>query len=527
MTTPSSVPRRPRRWPQLIAAMTAAAVALTAGPAPGAEAAPAAAAATVPSPAITVPPPGTHGFPFLAEAEDLTAAGYTESEYFLSGVASSYTGLGVLGSNGRWPVAVTGRAPYRTRMLVRRPADPARFNGVVLVEWLNVSGQVDLSPDYWFAHDELLRAGYAWVGVSAQKVGVDGGIGDLPGLRQWDPARYGTLNHPGDQFSYDIFSQAGQALRTPGGPDPLAGLDVRTVLADGESQSALRMTTYVNAIHPVAKVYDGFLIHSNSALAAPIDALGLGMPLAVRIRTDLRQPTFVVLTETDVAGHAPARQPDTATVHTWELAGTAHGDQWALDRGDPTLRRSLGSQTPAPDCPAGSAPPNDGPGHYGIDAALAHLTTWARGGTAPPAAPPVTLLGGAVIRDPATGLALGGLRLPDVTVPTHTLSGLRAIGGGPFCGLYGARDPWNADADGWDRHDTGDPSDPALPVVAEPDLATLYPTHARYVAAVQAAADTAVAAGYLLAPDAARIVATAQASPIGGQGAAGSVPGKS
>ncbi|GIF06918.1 alpha/beta hydrolase domain-containing protein [Actinoplanes siamensis] len=511
MTAPVSVPCRPRRWPQLIAAVAAAAAALIVGPAPGA-----AVPAAVPGPTITVPPAGTHGFPFLAEAEDLPAAGYTESEYFLSGVASSYVGLGVLRPDGRWPVAVTGRAPYRTRMLVRRPADPARFNGVVVVEWLNVSGQVDLSPDYWFAHDELLRAGYAWVGVSAQEVGVDGGIGDLPGLRRWDPARYRTLSHPGDQFSYDIFSQAGQALRTPDGPNPLAGLAVRTVLADGESQSALRMTTYVNAVHPVAKVYDGFLIHSNSALAAPIDALGLGMPLTVRIRTDLEQPTFVVLTETDVLGHAPARQPDTATVRTWELAGTAHGDQWALDLGDPTLRRSLGSQTPSPDCPAGSAPPNDGPGHYGIDAALAHLTTWAQGGAAPPVAPPVAVGGGAVIRDAATGLAVGGLRLPDVTVPTRTLSGLRAIGGGPFCGLYGARDPWNADADGWDRHDAGDPSNPAPPASPEPDLATLYPTHARYVAAVRAAADAAVAAGYLLPPDAARIVAIAQAAPIGG-----------
>ncbi|GAA2879531.1 hypothetical protein Acy02nite_78070 [Actinoplanes cyaneus] len=517
MTAPLPVPRRPRRRPPLIAVLAAVAAVLMAGPAPDAAAAPATApAAAVPSPAITVPPAGAHGFPFLAEAEDLAAAGYTESEYFLSGIASSYVGLGVLGPSGRWQVAPAGRAPYRTRMLVRRPAEPARFNGVVVVEWLNVSGQVDLSPDYWFAHDELLRAGYAWVGVSAQEVGVDGGIGDLPGLRQWDPARYRTLSHPGDQFSYDIFSQAGQALRTPGATNPLAGLAVRTVLADGESQSALRMTTYVNAIHPVAEVYDGFLIHSNSALAAPIDALGLGMPLTVRVRTDLEQPTFVVLTETDVVGHAPARQPDTATVRTWELAGTAHGDQWALDLGDPTLRRSLGSQTPSPDCPAGSAPPNDGPGRYGMNAALAHLTTWAQGGTAPPAAPPIALSGSTVTRNAATGLALGGLRLPDVTVPTRTLSGSRESGGGPFCRLYGARDPWNADADGWDRHDAGDPSDPAAPANREPDLATLYPTHERYVAAVRAAADAAVTGGYLLPPDAAQIVATAQASPIGG-----------
>ena len=72
------------------------------------------------------------------------------------------------------------------KLLVRRPADPAKFNGTVVVEWLNVSGQLELSPDYWFTRDELLRKGYAWVGVSAQSVGVNGGLGEIKGLKGWD-----------------------------------------------------------------------------------------------------------------------------------------------------------------------------------------------------------------------------------------------------------------------------------------------------------------------------------------------------
>ena len=40
-----------------------------------------------------------------------------------------------------------GRFPYRTRMIVRRPADPADFNGTVVVEWQNVKAQFDLEAN--------------------------------------------------------------------------------------------------------------------------------------------------------------------------------------------------------------------------------------------------------------------------------------------------------------------------------------------------------------------------------------------
>ncbi|MBO2452012.1 hypothetical protein J4573_33340 [Actinomadura barringtoniae] len=479
----------------------------------------AAAATTAPAaadPVITTPSAGGHGFPFLAAAEDLKSLGYSENEYFIGGTATAYAKLGLWGSDGRWPVIPTVRAPYKTRILVRRPSDPAKFNGTVVVEWLNVSGQIELSPDYWFQREELLRKGYAWVGVSAQAVGVNGGLGQIHGLKGWDPARYGSLLHPGDAFAYDIFTQAGRALRSPNGPDPLAGLQVKTVLADGESQSAGFMTTYANAVQPVAKVYDGLMIHSNSAVGAPISGSLIDtafMPNPSKIRTDLPVPTFVVLTETDVPLASAARQPDTDSVVHWELTGTSHGDQWAYDIGDPTVQKSAGDAAPAPDCAAGSAPFNDGPGHYSMNAALRHLTTWAQGGARPAG-------GGAIDtskRDAATGLAAGGIRLPDVAVPTRTLTGLRdTSGSGIFCGLYGARDPWNADADAWDRHDAGDPSDPASPRDAEPVLSKLYPTHDDYVAKVKTAAQTSVDGGYLLPEDAAAIVTAAQDSGIGG-----------
>jgi len=46
----------------------------------------------------------------------------------------------------------------------------------VIVEWLNVSGGVDAAPDWIQGHVELIRDGFAWIGVSAQFVGVEGAV---------------------------------------------------------------------------------------------------------------------------------------------------------------------------------------------------------------------------------------------------------------------------------------------------------------------------------------------------------------
>ena len=102
-------------------------------------------------------------------------SGYVEHEYVASGTASSYSATGPLSGDGRWTFEPDGTAPYRTRILVRRPANAADFSGTVVVEWLNVSGGVDANPDYASLEEELTRQGHAWVGVSAQLIGVEGG----------------------------------------------------------------------------------------------------------------------------------------------------------------------------------------------------------------------------------------------------------------------------------------------------------------------------------------------------------------
>ena len=87
-----------------------------------------------------------------ANSFDLATVGYQEDEYFVSGTATSYTAPEALTPDGRWTVATGPSAPYTTRVVVRRPSDPAAFNGTVVVEWLNVSGGLDASPDWTYAH---------------------------------------------------------------------------------------------------------------------------------------------------------------------------------------------------------------------------------------------------------------------------------------------------------------------------------------------------------------------------------------
>ncbi|MCB0976316.1 MAG: hypothetical protein KDB02_02545, partial [Acidimicrobiales bacterium] len=266
-------------------------------------------------PAVKVVRELPEGTPFLGAAratKDLKAAGYVEHELEVSGTATSYEPEGDLPEDGDWKLKETGeKGEFRTRIIVRRPAKAADSNGTVLVEWLNVSGGLDANPDYSYTEDEILRGGYTWIGVSAQSIGIEGGPVAVPvakdnpmvsavigkGLKKIDPSRYGDLSHPGDQFSYDMFTQVARALRNDDGKI-LDGVPVERIIAMGESQSAFALTTYANGIQPLTEAFDGFLIHSRGGPGLPlsgrdkpdIDIASAITGSAVKIRTDLRAP---------------------------------------------------------------------------------------------------------------------------------------------------------------------------------------------------------------------------------------------
>jgi hypothetical protein len=442
-------------------------------------------------------------------AFDLATVGYTIEEYFLTGTATAYRNKGALRSDGHWRVEPATTAPYKTRIVVYRPADPARFSGTVLVEWLNVSGGLDAAPDWITLHTELVRSGAVWVGVSAQYVGIEAGSSPLTplagGLKSIDPARYGTLSHPGDSFSYDMFSQAGAALRAPNGPDPLHGLEIRKLIAAGESQSAFRMVTYVDAIDPVARVYDGFFVHSRGGSGAPLSQspqADIAAPEVVRIRSDVRVPVMTFQTETDLIslGSYPDRQPDARNFRLWESAGTSHADTYTLSvgfsdiGGDPDVAAVLEMASPIPGIIDCGSPVNSGPQHWVGKAAFAALERWVGGGRAPSHAPRLSIR----VSDGEPEFVLdehgnveGGIRTSYVDAPVAKLSGLGQTGAA-FCRIFGT-----------------------TVLFDEATIAALYPSNAAYVAAVEQSNDRAVRQGFLLAPDAELISEYVRSSGIG------------
>ena len=246
---------------------------------------------------------------------DLGEHGYVVEEFFIEGTARSF-------SEGPQGVQPAAEAEYRTRLVVARPSDPGECSGTVVVEWLNVSGGGDGSPDWAFMHRHIMRTRSAYVAVSAQRVGIEGGgiLGDMgTALKQVAPDRYATLQHPGDAFAFDMFSQAAQALRDH--PALLGGPAPACVIAVGESQSAVFLTTYINKVDALVEVYDAFLVHGRGSRGASLvgemgiprrdadaDLTELASTMA-RFRQEAadpivaaRVPVITVQSETDVVG---------------------------------------------------------------------------------------------------------------------------------------------------------------------------------------------------------------------------------
>ena len=348
---------------------------------------------------------------------------------------------------------------------------------MVLLEWQNVTAGYEIDAHWGVSWPHFVKYGYAWVGVSAQRVGVHGATavpGTTPdptapppvnnGLRAWSPARYDTLDVTAsgtvtdDALCYDIFSQAAQAVRgSAAGARPLGRLRPRLVLAVGASQSAGRLSTYHNAIHPLHGAVDGFYLLVGGA----------------GLRTDLDVKVMQYLSETDL-GRGPARRMvDSDKLRSWEVAGTAHSSWYSDQYRAPLVQRDLGTDPWPAEC---TLPPYSRVrGYYVINAQYDWLVRWIRTGEAPPTAPKLEFTADEVpvIARDEQGFALGGIRLPEIEVPTALNAG--ANSGATFCSLYGTYQPFDAAT-----------------------LNELYPSHLGYVRAVAQSARRNQRAGYIL-----------------------------
>jgi hypothetical protein len=446
----------------------------------------------VPVPTVTGPIPVTEtSYPFLATDIDLSQYGYVEEEYFIEGDGYTYDTSGAVNVDGtRIEVGgpnLDGTFPFKTRIVVRRPANPADANGTVLAEWYNVTAFRDIEWN-WFGDPEfMLKNGYTFVGISAQNVGISG-------LKAFNNDRYGTLsvnaadNPPtsNDLLSYDIFGAAVNAIRGNGtGVDPLPGFTPEVVIASGESQSCGRLAAHYNKIEPLQDIVDGYLLTvcgSSVRADRPDDKL-------IRIISETENRTQ--RTEVDF--------PDTTSIRHWEVAGGSHLPRMAWDRVANVLNRDFLPITVG--CQKFPLSLVQWP--FTANRAIKGLEDWVKTSTAPPIAPrgtyvpnpnfdPMLPISGSnpqVILDrDQYGIAKGGIRYPELTVPTGTNDGVNSpgTGGNPlfnnFCGLLGSNT-----------------------VFDQPTLSSLYTDHADYVAQYSQAVDEFLTTGFILAEDVPRL----------------------
>ena len=490
------------------------------------------------SPEVTGPVPNTtplrhqdHGYPYNATPVDLAKQGYVEEEFFLSGMANRYnTPSGERGS------VIDVDHPYTTRIVVRRPRQAARFNGTAIVEWYNVSQGHDGEYEWLQSYAHLIRSGYAWIGVSAQAVGVNA-------LKEWSPMRYSSLDVSrggtiiGDALSYDVFSAAALAIRGKANRDVMGGLKAQRLIATGHSQSAGRLYNYFHSVHPLtSKLFDAVLLHGGGG----------------RVSQDLNVKVFKYLDESDVIGQANARVPDSNGYRQWEVAGTSHLDA-QFSRSMAALGLRVSGMRPVEGSPAISGPSisggdkgngaagngsgieNEGvnggcaqppfsrvPTYHVLDAAFDAIHRWLADGVAPPTAPPIELKqlppsnlppapdagrgrGGPpgprweIVRD-EMGLARGGIRLAAMAVPIAKNTGdnvgsvgAAATGGGERnCRLMGSWEPLDGAR-----------------------LLSMYPTKNDYVARVKEVTEKNLKAGYITKWDADATIREAETLKIG------------
>ena len=305
---------------------------------------PAAGSAATPIPQVSKPIPVTDashpfgGAEFQLRPQQLKRDGYKETEHLVSGKANVYTWL----EPGPAKVRTAG-APYTTRILVRRPKKAKDFSGNVIVEMLNPSNLFDLNIGWALAHDEIVRRGDAWVGITAKPIAVDA-------LKTFDPERYGSLSFANplpesdpancaevatdssrtteNGLIWDMNSQVGAWLKSDDQRNPLRG-EVEKLYGFGYSQTGSFLTTYVNAIHPLdvrrngKPLYDGYIIEVSGG-ATPINQCEPVIPAGDprRIVTNAGVPVFKAMSQSDYLNARTSVRPDS----------DARGDRTATTR---------------------------------------------------------------------------------------------------------------------------------------------------------------------------------------------------
>jgi hypothetical protein len=485
---------------------------------------------------------GSHGFAYDAVPQtpalpgapfvNLTEVGYAEREFTMAGSDTIYKENGSWPSNGKWNVSASQtNVPYTTRLLIRYPTNPAKFNGTVVFEWLNDTTGGDQDPVWAQLYNQLINKGYAYVGVTAQRPG-------MVDLATWDPTRYGKLGDSNDGQSYEIFTQAAEAIKADNNT-LLGGLTPKELIGTGDSQSAFRVDTYVNAIQPLKHAFNGFLGVGRAVTAAPIgEGLISASPFPALIRTDNTAPFIELNTQGDIEelDAGIARQADNSDLRTWEVTGASHIDIHEAEYETETIARESPTLE-VPSCVFGTPISGTGTvldGHNQTDnmplfevedGALQALQNWLTKGTAPAKGSQISTISLFGLYDLVNknkyGIGEGGIRPPAAQVPAEDYSAINFANVNeedlnPLSILAELENVFTTLETGGITNEAF--RDEGLCLLSgyftnlsSSTLKSLYPTAASYASKFTTAANAEVSAGFMTQEDATAAIANADA----------------
>lgn len=380
---------------------------------------------------------------------NLADFGYVEDEYFVDGRAAAYehTADGLK--------ARTDKLPYTTRIVIRRPADLAKFSGVVHVEPVHPThgwnGHWQVLDRYIMARGDI----YVFAGVGDASKGWSGSpnfpdpsgpIGHNRILKWFNPERYAEISWPEEEgIRFEVLGEIGKKLRSKDADNPLKDVTVKAMLVGGWSYTGSIQRTYINeGFHDLIRlpdgrpVFDGYLIGVSSAHNEPgylplyndEPFVPLDDPRRVLKKTDARVIEFLTESEVELgngltAPNVPDSDEPIGGHRVYELAGVVHTDNlvdptpaW-LDAPHEVQMREKGyrftdvSTVSRSNC---DLPPSDIPQAAFVRAAVDNLRHWVLDGVTPPRAQPIERNANGLVRD-SVGNALGGIRAAEYEVP--------------------------------------------------------------------------------------------------------------
>jgi hypothetical protein len=399
------------------------------------------------SPGLMYPDPPISIVPGAVRVEDFP---YVTEEFFVSGTI--------------------GETPYRTRIIVRRPANISAFSGTVVAEALHAGGR---SLIFEWSRQSILTRNHMFVEIVHSPANVNL-------LKTFNAERYASLNIAMGQTN-EVIAQVGRLIKSKTGPFAPYNVQRTTLMGTSASSGTVRgyLAAHATLRLPDEKpIFDGFLLTStNGNTPLPIvDVPMIQMPT---------QTEVVTWAEQGIAYRRPDSDETGNRFRLYEVAGMPHNNS----RDSPGFRNDP-CTLPVTDFPAGAF----------TALALNHLIDWIATGKTPPHAPPI-----AVDRDPSGdnshlaldefGNAKGGIRnvWVDVPIATYGVFGKgKTTAQDRLCQLAGTNVP--------------------LPVAT---LRKLYRDSSDYVAKIEQRLKQLIAEGWFLPEYAAMVVADARAASTG------------